>query len=124
MSRETHDKLRRAQDLLRHSIPNGDPAAIFDRALTLLIGHLERTKCASTTRPRTARPSSSRSRHIRAAVRRDVWERDGGQCAFLGPRAAAPSAAFWSITMSCRMRTAGQPGEQRPASLPLMPMSA
>ena len=31
VSRETHDKLRRAQDLLRHSIPNGDPAAILDR---------------------------------------------------------------------------------------------
>ena len=30
VSRETHDKLRRAQDLLRHSIPNGDPAAIFE----------------------------------------------------------------------------------------------
>jgi hypothetical protein len=28
VSRATHEKLRRVQDLLRHSIPNGDPAAI------------------------------------------------------------------------------------------------
>jgi hypothetical protein len=35
VSRETYDKLRHAQDLLRHTIPTGDPAVIFDRALTL-----------------------------------------------------------------------------------------
>ena len=48
VSRDTHDKLRRVQDLLRHSIPNGDPAAIFDRALTLLLADLERAKLAAT----------------------------------------------------------------------------
>src|SRR5688572_2593379 len=31
MSRETHDKLRRVQDLLRHVVPTGDAAEIFDR---------------------------------------------------------------------------------------------
>ena len=55
-SPETHDKLRRVQDLLRHSIPDGDPAAIFDRALTLLLSDLERAKLAATARPRTSRP--------------------------------------------------------------------
>jgi hypothetical protein len=52
MSRETHDKLRRVQDLLRHAIPDGDPAAVFDRALTLLLAELERTRLAGTTSPR------------------------------------------------------------------------
>ena len=57
VGRETHDKLRRAQDLLRHSIPDGDPAEILDRALTLLLEHLERTKLAQTKAPRqTSRP--------------------------------------------------------------------
>ena len=32
MSRDMHDTLRRAQELLRHTIPTGDPAAIFERA--------------------------------------------------------------------------------------------
>jgi hypothetical protein len=31
VSRQTHDKLRHAQDLLRHQIPNGDPAVTIDR---------------------------------------------------------------------------------------------
>jgi hypothetical protein len=44
------------QDLLRHSIPDGDPAAIFDRALTLLLLDLERAKLAATGRPQTSRP--------------------------------------------------------------------
>ena len=30
VARETYDRLRSVQDLLRHSIPNGDPAAIFE----------------------------------------------------------------------------------------------
>ena len=84
MSRVTHDKLRRAQDLLRHSIPNGDPAAIFDRALSLLLADLERGKLAATARPRAARPLAVGSRHIPATVRRTVWKRDRGQCAFVG----------------------------------------
>ena len=40
VSSETHDKLRRAQDLLRHAVPNGDPAAIFDRALFMLVEYI------------------------------------------------------------------------------------
>ena len=64
ISAETHDKLRRAQDLLRHSIPNGDPAAIFDRALTMLLGDLEQAEIAATARPRTARPTAAGSRYV------------------------------------------------------------
>jgi hypothetical protein len=86
MSREMHDKLRRAQDLLRHSIPNGDAAAIFDRALTLLVENLEKKKVAAVSCPRPGRSSSSSSRHVPAAVRREVWSRDQGQCAFVGTR--------------------------------------
>ena len=31
ISRQAHDKLRRAQDLLRHTIPDGNPAVVFER---------------------------------------------------------------------------------------------
>ena len=41
-SRETHDALRRVQALARHTIPTGDLAEIFARALTLLLEDLER----------------------------------------------------------------------------------
>ncbi len=84
VGRETFEKLRRAQDLLRHPVPNGDPAAIFDRALTLLLAELDRTRLAATERPRASRPTASGSRHIPAAVKRTVWARDGGRCAFVG----------------------------------------
>jgi hypothetical protein len=94
VSRETHDKLRRAQDLLRHSIPEGDPAAVFDRALTLLLSDLERAKLAAAERPRRSRASAAGSRHIPAAVRREVWKRDGGQCAFVGTHGRCSERGF------------------------------
>jgi 5-methylcytosine-specific restriction endonuclease McrA len=84
VNRATYEKLRRAQDLLRHRVPNGDPAEIFDYALTVLVEKLEREKCATTDAPRRARPRATRSRHIPAAIKRAVWTRDGGQCAFVG----------------------------------------
>ncbi len=83
-SREVHDKLRRAQALLRHVIPNGDPAVVFERALDALLADLERKKLALTSRPHQARPTTPGSRHIPAAVRREVWRRDRARCAFVG----------------------------------------
>ena len=83
VGKETHDKLRRVQDLLRREIPNGDPGSIFDKALTLLLEDIARKKLgdSSTTRSRTG--GNLLSRHVPAAVRRVVWLRDGGQCAFV-----------------------------------------
>jgi len=80
VSEETRDKLRTAQDLLRHAIPTGDTAAILDRALTLLLEDLARKKLAATERPRTSRGSAADSRHVPAAVKRAVWRRDEGTC--------------------------------------------
>jgi 5-methylcytosine-specific restriction endonuclease McrA len=86
VSRETHDKLRRAQDLLRHVVPDGNPAHVFDRALSLLLAHLEKQRAGAADRPRTSRSLAVRTRTIPAAVQRAVWQRDGGQCAYLGTR--------------------------------------
>ncbi len=94
VSRETYDELRHAQDLLRHTLPTGDPGVIFARALTLLVAELERTKLAATARPRTAKPTAQGSRHIPAAVKREVWARDGGHCAFVGTHNRCPERGF------------------------------
>jgi 5-methylcytosine-specific restriction endonuclease McrA len=94
VSRQTHDKLRRAQDLLRHAVPTGDPAEIFDRALTLLVQHLERTKLAMATRPRVPRARVTPSRHIPSAVKRAVWQRDAGRCAFVGAEGRCTELGF------------------------------
>ncbi len=81
---ETYEKLRLAQDLLRHQIPDGDLDQILNRALTALLEDLARQKCAATDRPRGGRPTAPGSRHIPAEVKRAVWLRDGGRCAFVG----------------------------------------
>ena len=83
ISRETHQMLREAQDLLRHQIPDGDLAAIFARAVELLVAELNRTRHAAVGRPRAASTVAG-DRHVPAAVKRAVWERDNGQCAFIG----------------------------------------
>jgi hypothetical protein len=94
VSRGTHDKLRRAQDLLRHTVPNGDPAEIFDRALTLLVQHLERAKLAAAKRPRASTASVGRSRHIPSDVKRAVWKRDAGRCGFVGAEGRCDERGF------------------------------
>ena len=54
ISEETHDKLRRAQDLLLHTLPAADPALVLDRALTLLVAQLERRKAGAPRKPKPA----------------------------------------------------------------------
>jgi hypothetical protein len=81
---ETREKLRQAQDLLRHAVPSGDPAEIIDRALTALLDQLAKKKQAATERPAAvSRATRAGSRHVPAAVRREVWRRDEGRCAFV-----------------------------------------
>jgi hypothetical protein len=109
IGQETHDELRRVQALLRREIPDGDPAEIFGRALHLLLEQVERSKLGATTRRRDGAPlrpyenrirsgtdkkiptedkngielRERRSRHIPNEVKRKVWWRDAGQCAFV-----------------------------------------
>jgi hypothetical protein len=85
ISGQTLEKLRLAKDMLRHALPTGDDAAVLDRALTALLTDLTRRKFGATERPRPARLTSPTSRHVPAAVKRAVWVRDLGFCAFKGP---------------------------------------
>lgn len=98
---EMHEKLRLAQELLRHQIPDGDVGQVIHRALTALLKNLRRQKFAATEKPskRTRGPASTDhgrtadhrtsggSRHIPAEVRRQVWARDGGRCTFIAQNA-------------------------------------
>jgi hypothetical protein len=81
VGKDTHDKLRRLQALLRREIPNGDPGAIFDRAVTVLLEKVEREKIGAVAKPRSIRPRTdeSRSRHTPNESRRVAWRREGGQ---------------------------------------------
>jgi hypothetical protein len=119
-SREMRDELREAQDLLGHAIPSGDIAAVFARALRLLVNDLKKKKCAATDQPRPGAGESAASAHVPAAVRRAVWSRDQGSCAFVSahghrcgarrlvefhhviPRAAGGPATVENIALRCR----------------------
>ena len=96
-SRDAYEQLRRAQALLRHVIPDGDPAAVFERALDALLADLEKRKLAATTRPRQAQRPAPGSRHVPAAVRREVWHRDGARCAFVGTNGRCAERGFLEL---------------------------
>jgi hypothetical protein len=84
-SASTCEKLQLAQDLLRHVIPSGDPAQIFERALDVLLETLLKEKYAATDRPRASRGQMDDSRNIPAEIRRAVHLRDRGRCRYVGP---------------------------------------
>ena len=84
ISQQAHDDLCAVQDLLGHAVPSGDVAEVLARALKCYRHALERRKFAATDRPgRGSRRHAANARTVPAAVRRAVWERDGGQCAFV-----------------------------------------
>jgi hypothetical protein len=97
ISADTREKLRRVQDLMRHALPNGDVAAILDRALSSLLDVLERRRCAMTAKPRRARDVAPGSRSLPAAVRREVWRRDERRCAFVGQQGRCTETAFLEL---------------------------
>lgn len=81
-SAELYTKIERARELLSHVLPTGDLAALFERALDELIER-ETKRRVGAERPRKRRQLGPGSRHIPVEVRRAVWERDAGQCAFI-----------------------------------------
>ncbi len=83
LSQAARDKLAYAQDLLGHALAPGDVAGVLERALDALIAGLERRRFAVATRTRPRR-GAPRGRYVPAAVRREVWSRDGGRCTFVG----------------------------------------
>ncbi|MGH9888027.1 MAG: HNH endonuclease [bacterium] len=120
----TWEKLQAAQDLLRHSLPDGNVGAIFDRALQLLLEDLARKKFAATDRPRPSSGTQPGSREVAAAVKRVVWVRDCARCAFVSasrrrctersrlefhhvlPYAAGGEATVENIQLRCRAHNA------------------
>ena len=104
-----HEELQELRALLRHQIPDGDVAKIVGRAVHSLLEQARKQKRgaspsrrsirrlaspaargsaslpsgrAESTTPASA-PSGTVSRRIPAAIRRAVWEREGGRCSYL-----------------------------------------
>jgi hypothetical protein len=96
IGKESHDKLRRLQDLLRREIPDGDPGVIVERAISLLLEKVEKAKRGAAAHPRPIRPGTDDllrtplpgSRDIPRSVKRGVARRDRDQCAYIAPNGA------------------------------------
>ena len=81
LSAEGYADLKRAKELLGHSIPDGDTVKVIERALRALVVDLEKERRARTSRPQASgRPS--KPGHIPAARRREVFARDGERCTY------------------------------------------
>ncbi len=74
------------KNLLGHKVPNGDLAAVLREAIRCGIEkHGKRRGAVRPERTRKAKAAPSADpRSIPAEVRRQVWERDGGRCTFVG----------------------------------------
>jgi hypothetical protein len=57
LGEDARDKLKQLQDLLAHQIPNGDPAAIVERALDALLTQVHKQRTGSTDKPRARKAS-------------------------------------------------------------------
>jgi hypothetical protein len=82
IDQETHDLCEEFRALMSHEIPSGEMALVFKAALQIAKAQVEKRKFAATDRPGHSRPSAD-PRHIPAAVKRAVRERDGGRCSFV-----------------------------------------
>jgi hypothetical protein len=96
-SETTRRKIQRAQDLLRHAVPDGRFDEVFGRALTLLVDELERNKFGKRKRKlsgktKCTRPGPKDNATISRPTKREASERDGYRCTYrdeLGNRCTA-----------------------------------
>ncbi len=74
--------------------------------ITLLAAHLtddhhesllERSRCAAARRPRATPPGRAAGRHVSAAVRRAVWQRDERRCACVGADGRCPETGWLEL---------------------------
>jgi len=85
-SAELRDKLERLTALIRSEVPDADLAAVIERAVTEKLERLEARRFGRSAAPRKTLAETNTtpaSRHVPAAVRRAVSERDGERCRFV-----------------------------------------
>ena len=79
---ETGELYEQYRALVSHEIPSGEMDLVFKDALKIAVAERSKRKFAATTRPGHARESAN-PRHIPAAVKRAVSERDERRCTFV-----------------------------------------
>jgi hypothetical protein len=87
IDRACKDDLETLTMLLSHKVPRGDLGAVLHEAIRCGLEKYGKRKGAVKPARKVA-PKATPSKDpaaIPAEVRRQVWERDGGRCAFTGP---------------------------------------
>jgi hypothetical protein len=91
ISRALKDELELVRDLMRHRNPDGDLERVLGDAVAALRSKLEKENLGATTKPRanaqhppSKESKATASRHIPAAIKRAVVEKDGLRCSFVG----------------------------------------
>jgi hypothetical protein len=83
--------LEEARNLLQHQVPDRDVARVHELAMAAFVEQLRKRRLAASERPRRAAESDGSAparvaggvdRYVPAAIRREVWRRDGGCCTF------------------------------------------
>ena len=78
---EEHEALKQTQGLLGHAIPSGDLALVCARAMKYFFAHLAKQRFGA--KPAAAPAHEAKGRGIPKPLRKLIWERDGGRCAFM-----------------------------------------
>ena len=79
------EKLELCRDLMSHANPTRDLGVVLERALDLLLAELEKKRLGRVKRARPRVPRAAKRGRVTAAVRRQVFERDGLRCSYVSP---------------------------------------
>ncbi len=110
IDRSFKDDLETLSMLLGHELRRGDVAAMLHEAIRCGIEKHGKRKGAVRPKRKVAPKAPPKDPFaIPAEVRRQVWERDGGRCAWVGPDGRAATAAG-----SSRWTTSGRPRWEGP----------
>jgi 5-methylcytosine-specific restriction endonuclease McrA len=75
--------LQAARRALSHKLPGGPLAEVLHEGLRAILANADRRRRGTGKKSSSSMPPPG-SRYVPAAVRDEVWRRDGGQCAFIG----------------------------------------
>lgn len=82
LSQETRELMKEAQDAMGNAVAPQDYDTLLREAFKALIARKRHERFAETSEPRACRGSND-TRYVPAAIKREVFERDQGQCTFV-----------------------------------------
>jgi hypothetical protein len=82
---DTRAMLELARDLASHAVSPGDDLALLKKMLETFLEDQVRKRFGATDNPQPPRQRGGPSRHVPVAVKREVFLRDRGRCAYVAP---------------------------------------